>query len=443
MIYKVEKFISKHRLLAPGDKVLVALSGGADSVALLVAMQKLNYCCEAIHCNFHLRNEESDRDETFVKELCERRGVTLHTIHFDTLEYAKKHKISIEMAARELRYEAFEKRRKEIGAKAIAVAHHRDDNAETLLLNLIRGTGIRGLRGIQPRNGNIIRPLLCVGREEITEYLKWRKEDFVTDSTNLTTDYTRNKIRLEVIPKMEEINPSARETIAAAARHLSDAELIYRRAVEESVARVKNGNIIDIELLQKEISPATVLYEILSPLGFNASQIEKIADSLDGDSGRCFSATDYTIVKDRSTLVISGNGNKKIEVTLIPDSGTTHTPLGTLISSSFDFDGKISKSSNIAYLDSSKLKKPLTLRHTRTGERFRPFGMRGSKLVSDYLTDRKKSIIEKREQLVVVDCEDNIVWLVGERPAAPFCIDKKTQNVFCLEWQKLVDGSVI
>ena len=436
MVYKIEKFIAKHQLLATGDKVLVALSGGADSVALLVALQKLNYSCEAIHCNFHLRDKESDRDEMFVKELCERRGVRLHTVHFDTLGYAKTQKISIEMAARELRYEVFEKCRQEIGAKAIAVAHHRDDNAETLLLNLIRGTGIRGLRGIQPKNGNIIRPLLCVGREEITEYLKWRGEGFVTDSSNLTTDYTRNKIRLEVIPKMEEINPSAKETISSAARHLSEAELIYRRAVEESVARVKKGNTIDIGLLHKEIAPATVLHEILSPLGFNASQIENIADSLDSDSGKYFATTEHTIVKDRGTLVITGNVNKHVEPVSIPDNGTTTTPLGTLISSNFDFDGKISKVSNIVYLDSSKLKRPLTLRHTRTGERFQPFGMRGTKLVSDYLTDRKKSIIEKREQLVVVDCEENVVWLVGERPAAPFCIDKKTLSILCLEWQK-------
>ena len=196
MKYKIEKYIEKHQLMEKESPVLVALSGGADSVALLLVLHNLGYKCQAIHCNFHLRGEESNRDEEFVTSLCKRLGIALDIVHFDTTEYAKSHGISIEMAARELRYDAFEKQRKLIGAQAIAVAHHRDDSAETLLLNLVRGTGIRGLRGIQPKNGYIIRPLLCVGREDIIDYLKWRGQDFVTDSTNLTSDYTRNKIRL-------------------------------------------------------------------------------------------------------------------------------------------------------------------------------------------------------------------------------------------------------
>ena len=231
MIYKVERYIEKYHLLERGDKVLVALSGGADSVALLLALLKLGYSCEAIHCNFHLRDEESDRDEKFVEELCRIKGVLLHVVHFDTQHYAREHKISIEMAARELRYAVFEEYRCKREATAVAVAHHRDDNAETLLLNLIRGTGIRGLRGIQPKNGYIIRPLLCVGRSDIMEYLEWRGVGYVTDSTNLTSDYTRNKIRLEIIPRMAEINPSVGDSIDATAKRVSDAELVYRNAI--------------------------------------------------------------------------------------------------------------------------------------------------------------------------------------------------------------------
>ena len=186
MIHKVESFISRHKLLTPGAKILVALSGGADSVALLVALLKLGYHCEAVHCNFHLRGAESDRDEAFVKQLCEKKGVKLTTAHFDTTSHAKAQGISIEMAARDLRYKQFEKLRASSEAEAIAVAHHRDDSAETVLLNLIRGTGIKGLRGIQPRNGNIVRPLLCVGRADIIDYLIWRGEEFVTDTEELT-----------------------------------------------------------------------------------------------------------------------------------------------------------------------------------------------------------------------------------------------------------------
>ena len=435
MIYKVERYIEKHHLLERGDKVLVALSGGADSVALLLALLKLNYSCEAIHCNFHLRDEESDRDEQFVVELCRTRGVLLHTVHFDTLEYAREHKISIEMAARELRYAAFEEYRCKREATAVAVAHHRDDNAETLLLNLIRGTGIKGLRGIQPKNGCIIRPLLCVGRSDIMEYLEWRGVGYVTDSTNLTSDYTRNKIRLEIIPRMAEINPSVSDSIDATAKRVSDAELIYRDAIEKSIARVKNGNSIDIRLLRDEIAPAAVLYEILSPLGFNSTQIENIASLLDGDSGKCFSAGDYTLVKDRDLFVISNNRRFVVEVAVPFGAGVIETPLGNLYSSVFDFEGVISKRSDIVYLDADKLKVPLALRNIKNGDRFQPFGMRGTKLVSDYLTDKKRSIIEKRDQLVVVDADGMVVWLVGERPAAPFCVGKSTKRILSLEWQ--------
>lgn len=436
MIYKVENFIEKHRLLEYGDKVLVALSGGADSVALLIALLKLNYRCEAVHCNFHLRGEESDRDELFVRELCCRREVPLHVVHFNTREYAAEKKISIEMAARELRYGVFEEFRCKTEAKAIAVAHHSDDNAETLLLNLVRGTGIKGLRGILPKNGKIIRPLLCVGRKDIIEYLRWRNEGFVTDSTNLTADYTRNKIRLEIIPKMSDINPSIGETLAATAQRIGEAEKIYRHAIEESIRRVRTGNVIDIDLLQKEVAPATVLHEILSPLGFNATQIENIASTLDSDGGKMFYAKEFSLAKDRKKLVVVKNVSEDFVAATLPDEGVIKTPAGILRTSIFDFVGVVSKQKNLLYLDDDKLKRPLTVRRVKNGERFQPFGMRGTKLISDYLTDKKKSIIEKREQLVVVDADDAVVWLVGERPAAPFCVDEKTKRVFAMELQK-------
>lgn len=442
MIYKVERYIEKYHLLERGDKVLVALSGGADSVALLLALLKLGYSCEAIHCNFHLRDEESDRDEKFVEELCRIKGVLLHVVHFDTQHYAREHKISIEMAARELRYAVFEEYRCKREATAVAVAHHRDDNAETLLLNLIRGTGIRGLRGIQPKNGYIIRPLLCVGRSDIMEYLEWRGVGYVTDSTNLTSDYTRNKIRLEIIPRMAEINPSVGDSIDATAKRVSDAELVYRNAIEKSIERVKNANCIDIKLLRDEVAPAAVLYEILSPLGFNSTQIDNIASSLDGESGKTFSAGDYTLFKDRDVLVISNNQNFVVDAVVPFGAGVIETPVGSLISSVFDFDGVISKQSDIVYLDADKLKAPLALRNIKNGDRFQPFGMRGTKLVSDYLTDKKRSIMEKRRQLVVVDADDAVVWLVGERPAAPFCVGKSTKRILSLEWQALESRNV-
>ena len=436
MKYKVEKFIEKHQLLEKKTPVLVALSGGADSVALLLVLHNLGYRCEAIHCNFHLRGEESNRDEEFTTALCKKIGIALHIVHFDTAEHAKEHSISIEMAARELRYEAFEKQRAQIGAQAITVAHHRDDSAETLLLNLIRGTGIKGLRGIQPKNGYIIRQLLCVGREDIIEYLKWRGEEFVTDSTNLTSDYTRNKIRLEVIPKLAEINPSIKESLAQTAQRISEAELIYRHAIEETVKRVKKENTIDIELLRREVAPTTLLHEILSPLGFNSAQVEDIYNSIESEGSRQFTTTEWCVTKDRNRFIITPKEGFEQADTTLPHEGYVETPQGVITVTQAEFNGDIPKQRNIACLDFEKLHLPLTLRNTRNGDRFAPFGMRGTKLVSDYLTDRKKSLIEKQAQLVVTDAKGEIVWLVDERPSARCCIGESTKRVLILEWRK-------
>ena len=195
---KVSDFIGKHQLLSHEGLHLVALSGGPDSVALLLVLRELGYKIEAAHCNFHLRGEESDRDEEFVKSLCNKLDIPFHIIHFDTREYATLHQVSVEMAARDLRYGYFRQLCQDIGAASVCVAHHRDDAVETLLMNLLRGSGIHGLTGIRPKNGAIVRPLLCVSREEIEQYLHSIGQDYVTDSTNLVNDVMRNKIRLEV-----------------------------------------------------------------------------------------------------------------------------------------------------------------------------------------------------------------------------------------------------
>lgn len=230
---EVNKFIEEN-LYFSKDKILVALSGGADSVALLRVLLALGYTCEAAHCNFHLRGKESDRDENFVRGLCNELNILLHVVHFDTQTYATKHRISIEMAAREMRYEWFEKLRQECDASVIAVAHHRDDSVETFLLNLIRGTGINGLKGIAPLNGHIVRPLLNVSRQDILQYLEHLHQDYVTDSTNLQDEYMRNKIRLNILPMLGELNPSVSESIAETANRLAETSLVYNKEMAEA-----------------------------------------------------------------------------------------------------------------------------------------------------------------------------------------------------------------
>ena len=223
---RVQEFIGKQQLLADDARVLVALSGGADSVALLRILLSLGYRCHGVHCNFHLRGEESNRDERFVTELCHALGVPCEVVHFDTLAYAAEHKVSVEMAARELRYREFERLRQEHHLDVIAVAHHQDDAVETLLLNLIRGAGINGLTGMKVRNGPIVRPLLCLTRDEVVNYLEYLGQPYVTDSTNLTDMYARNKVRLQLLPLMEQINPAAKSNIMQAAMHLGEASVI-------------------------------------------------------------------------------------------------------------------------------------------------------------------------------------------------------------------------
>ncbi len=415
MNYKVAKYIERNKLLLPDDKVLVALSGGADSVALLRLLLKLGYACEAAHCNFHLRGEESDRDEQFVRQLCDALQVPLHVVHFDTEKEAEERHISIEMAARDLRYRWFEEVRQACGAGVIAVAHHQDDSVETVLLNLIRGTGINGLRGIQPKNGKIVRPLLCLTRKEIIDYLEGIGQSFVTDSTNLQDEYMRNKIRLNLLPLMEEINPSVKKSILQTAAHLNEAHLIYMKGIERAKQRVQADGGIDINALLQEPATEALLFEMLSPLGFNASQVEDIFGTLQGQSGKTFTSAGWCVVKDRDKLLIE------------PRQEATEPKLEV---KEYDYssDFIIPRDKSTACFDADKLHHPLSLRLWQQGDTFVPFGMKGRKKVSDYLTDRKFSLLQKARQWVLC-CGEDIIWLVGERSDNRFRVDETTQRV--------------
>jgi tRNA(Ile)-lysidine synthase len=421
LLKSFEHYIEQEQLFGRGELVIVALSGGADSVALLRLMIDAGYRCEAAHCNFHLRGDESNRDERFVAELCDRLGVKLHKTDFDTAEYAARQGVSIEMAARELRYNWFEQLRTERGASCIAVAHHKDDSVETILLNLIRGTGIAGLTGIRPKNGHIVRPLLCASRAEITDYLSHIGQEYVTDSTNLVDEYTRNKIRLNIIPMLQEINPAVKESITSCGNSINEALAVYRNGIEEGRRRVTVEGGIDIERLMKEPSPRALLHEMLYPLGFNPRQIGDIFDSLSGQAGRQFrSANGWRAIKDRSLLIV-----EKEEMT--KDSLPSASIKIRKVERTAEYT--IPRSKNIFVADADKLNGELTLRHWQRGDWFVPFGMKGRKLVSDYMTDRKFSIAQKEEQLLLC-CGDRIAWLVDERSDDRFRVDDETKKIF-------------
>lgn len=434
----VRKYIGAQQLIPAGASVLVALSGGADSVALLRILLALGYTCRAAHCNFRLRGAESVRDETFVRELCRGLGVPLYVKHFDTAAFAESEKISVEMAARKLRYDWFGQLLTPAGAEVVAVAHHRDDSVETVLLNLIRGTGIGGLRGIRPRNGTVVRPFLCVGRKEILDYLECLGQAYVTDSTNLEDAYVRNKIRLNILPSMETINPSASASIAATASRLDEAAAIYEQAVGEAILRVKDEKGICIPALLCEVAPRSVLFEILYPLGFNPAQVESVFDALQGEPGRRFYAMEWSVLKDRDYLILRRLPRKDCgfsETVELPVSG--EIAFGTDLRKirighrAVDASFTIPREKAFVCLDAAKLAFPLTLRRWRHGDRFKPFGMKGMKKVSDYLTDRKFSLDEK-EHTYVVCSGSEIAWIVGERSDERFRIDSSTREAVLL-----------
>ena len=426
---KVERYIEKHKLLKPSELYIVALSGGADSVALLLLLKNGGFNVHAAHCNFHLRGEESDRDEAFCEQLCADENIPFHRAHFDTREYADLHKVSIEMAARELRYRWFEQLRQDIGAAGICVAHHRDDSVETVLLNLVRGTGLRGLTGIQPRNGHILRPLLCVSRAEIEAFLAEKGQKYVTDSTNLETDVQRNVVRLEVLPLLRKLNPAVVENIQRTAENLAEAQQVLNTIV----ANIDNVKTLELSELDKYGSSEYLVFEWLKKYGFNGDQVRQI---LDAETGRIVSsAMGYDVLKDRGRLIVEP-ALEPFRPMRIPEEGT------------YVLDGKtrfsvrkktvyVSKEPHVATLDAAKVSFPLTVRRVEEGDCMQPYGMKGKKLLSDLMTDLKMTVFEKRRQLVVVDSQGVVLWAVGLRVAGFAVVSTTTSEV--LEFSLIFD----
>ena len=425
MLSKVKDYIKKHKLLSLRDLYIVALSGGADSVALLLLLDEMGYKVHALHCNFHLRGEESDRDERFCEDLCLKKNIPFHRIHFDTLMYAETHKMSVEMAARELRYRYFEQLRKDIGAEGICVAHHQDDTVETVLLNLVRGTGLRGLTGIQPRNGAILRPLLCVTRTEIEAYLATKQQDYVTDSTNLETDFVRNKIRLQVVPLLRQLNPAVSENIVRTAEHLTEAQKVLDTVVDT----YKGSNQLDLCALQQVGSAEYIVFEWLKQYGFNGSQVQQV---IFAETGSIFSSpTGYEVLKDRDRLLVEPTIMAFTPIR-IPEEGTYVLPddrrLNVRRSNPF-----VSKDSHEATLDARQVRFPLTVRRVEEGDWMIPYGMTGRKLLSDLMTDLKMSLFDRRRQLVVVDAQGAVVWAIGLRTDHRCRVTDATQEVIAIK----------
>ena len=427
ILSQVKEYIQQNIPLVENDRILVGLSGGADSVALLSILKELGYCPFAAHCHFALRGEESDRDRNFAKQIATKLGVPFIEVQFDTLRYATEKKISVEMACRELRYAWFETQRIALDCRYLAVAHHRDDAVETVLINLIRGTGISGLTGIAPLNGTVIRPILGLSREDVENYIELTSLSYVTDSTNKESVYVRNKIRNKILPLMKEINPSVYEAIEATAVHLSETELIYREALNkkiESIVDIRDEvAYINLQKLSSETAVRTILYEILKPYGFITSQLNDIISSFLEESGKRFFSLTHRIIKDRDRLIVAPLGKE--------DNYLIHYPAEEMLRveyMSIDELPPFTRDKSFAYFDADKLPKNLIVRHWRMGDRFLPFGMKGTQKLSDYFTTHKFSILQI-EQIWLLVAGEEILWLVGERQSDKYKVTPSTRRV--------------
>ena len=439
---KLEAFVSENNLFCKNDRILIALSGGVDSVVLAHLMLKANYDIALAHCNFHLRKEESNRDEAFVRSWAKENGVELFVKEFDTFAYMKENKLSLEMAARDLRYQWFDSLLKEYGFSYLATAHHLDDSIETFFINLLRGTGIAGLHGIQAKNDKIIRPLLFATREDILNYAKKNNISYVEDSTNSETKFIRNKIRHNLFPILRDINPNFEFALKKDIDYLKDTEFIFRREIEkvkqEIIEQEKDLIKINISKLLLLNPMKIYLYEILSEYGFNETNINDISQSFEEISGKQFFSKSHRIVKDRQYLFIEKRKENPINdfYLINQNQGSLIFPLKMQFEVLKDLRFiNISKDKNVAMLDFDLLKYPLVLRKWRQGDSFVPFGMRKEKKLSDYFTANKYSIIDKENQWILCS-EDKIVWLVGERIDDRFRISNKTKNILKIELEK-------
>ncbi|MDO4461644.1 MAG: tRNA lysidine(34) synthetase TilS [Bacteroidia bacterium] len=422
--------------LYTGEKVLVAVSGGADSVALLHLLWREGHECMAVHCNFHLRGEEADRDERYVRELCGELGVPLHVEHFDTRGYAQEHKVSIEMAARELRYALFEKMLDEHDIPVVAVAHHADDSAETFMLNVARGTGIRGLAGMKEVQGRVIRPLLWMSRLDIERYCEEHKLRYVTDSSNLEDEYTRNKIRHNIIPVFKSINPSFLNTMRETMGHLRGVYNIYMREIERfkrEAISIENDEVhISLKKLREIDDVEVYLFEILYEYGFSADSVSKISQAIETNGcGKVWHSNTHRLIFDRECLILAQSRVSFASYT-IEHVGEIDMPIWMKIEKIDIGEGyKISRDAKCVDVDAEKIEFPLTIRSWREGDRFRPLGMKGWKKLSNFFVDQKMGQTEK-ERCLLLESGGEIIWVVGRRVDDRVKVTEGTKSIIRL-----------
>jgi len=414
------------------------VSGGADSILMAHLLIATGYQVSIAHCNFKLRGTESDDDAAFVQNFALQNNIPFYQIEFETEAYAIKNKLSIEMAARELRYNWFQQLKQEFDYQSIAIAHHADDVVETFHINLSRGSGIKGLTGIKAKNGDIARPLLFSSRKEILAEIAKIGLSYRTDSSNLESVYTRNKFRLDIIPQLEKINPSYTNSVLRSIQLLEESYQIINQAIDQArkiCCSSKNG-IFTIELEKlKMFSPLnTYIYELLQAYGINTQQAHNLTNSLDSTESLEFKTPTYLIIKDRQFIYALQEKHETTEVLIERNETEIKFPIRLQFTITDKTDSfKICKDSQVASLDLDLLKFPLTLRKWTKGDVFCPIGMKGKKKkLSDYFVDAKLSAIQKLNAYIL-ESDDKVVWLVGHRLDERFKITDKTKKILTIQ----------
>jgi len=441
----VKKFIDfaqQNNLFTNGSKILAAVSGGMDSVVMAHLLKASGLNFSIAHCNFQLRGDEATRDQEFCNQLAQQFRVKFHTINFDTSAYAAQHKQSIQMAARELRYQWFEQLRQQHGYDVIALAHHQNDTIETILLNLTRGTGIAGLHGILPRNGNLVRPLLFLGRDEVHEIIKQNKFDFVEDSSNAATKYARNKLRHEVIPKLKELNPSLEKTFENSLQHFRGMEMLLElRLIElKKELFIFEGDEVYIPLTAlKELEPKRLLlFNLLQEYGFNETSVNDLIASLHKHPGRVFESNNFMIVLDRDKLILTKKNTHWQNSVQINENDHEVLYRNYQVNLLHDDSPLIIKDNPLAAtIDTELLIYPLTIRAWQQSDFFYPLGMKTRKKLSDFFIQQKIPLHEKNNIPLLVNGNGDIMWIAGHRISERYKVNDNTKKVTIFELFKL------
>ncbi|TSD63910.1 tRNA lysidine(34) synthetase TilS [Inquilinus sp. KBS0705] len=431
-------FVEQNNLFTPADKILAAVSGGMDSVLMAHLLKAAGYEFGIAHCNFMLRGDEALADQEFTRKLALQLGVSFHTIDFDTSQYAADNKISIQMAARYLRYQWFGQISQHLGYQVISLAHHQNDTIETILLNLTRGTGIAGLHGILPKNGNLVRPLMFLTRDEIKAIIEQENLAFVEDASNSSTKYARNKIRHQVIPVLKELNPSLESTIESNLQHFRELEQLLndRVAVLKDDMLVPHKKDVHISIAAiAQLSPKRLLLsELLQPYGFIATVVDDLISALQKHPGRVFESPAFTLIVDRTELIITPKTNDKEDSVVIEANAHSIDYKHYKLTLLHDDSALVIKDNPMAVsVNTDKLIYPLTLRNWQQGDQFYPLGMKTRQKLSDFFTHQKVPLHKKSDVPILVNGNNDIIWIGGYRPDERYKVDSKTKKVTIFE----------